>query len=194
MIFFHFMHVTRTNHDDRLSAVQIRLAASERTVEQLNEKNSTLEQQMTLKSNHVLELCQQVHAKAQAAQVLEAEFARKQTEMKKALSSAQWLATVSKARYESEIQQLNKKAESLEKRCMHMDALERQNAELCALMRERLSSPEQIQSHPMQDVESVSSPPSKGMNRTTVAAISVAGVAFIAAAQAAARSCGPSTH
>ncbi|WPT13936.1 hypothetical protein PSENEW3_00000068 [Picochlorum sp. SENEW3] len=171
----------------------IRLAATEKTVNQLNEENSSLEQKLTLKSNHVLELCQQVHAKAQAAHVLEAEFARKQAEMKKALSSAQWLATVTKARYESEIQHLTEKVELLEKRCMHVEALERQNAELCALMRERKPSPQPIQSHPMQDVETISSPPSKGMNRTTVAAISVAGVAVIAAAQAAARSCGSST-
>lgn len=174
--------------------MQIRLAATEKTVNQLNEENSSLEQKLTLKSNHVLELCQQVHAKAQAAHVLEAEFARKQAEMKKALSSAQWLATVTKARYESEIQHLTEKVELLEKRCMHVEALERQNAELCALMRERKPSPQPIQSHPMQDVETISSPPSKGMNRTAVAAISVAGVAVIAAAQAAARSCGSSTR
>jgi hypothetical protein len=176
--------------------MQIRLSDSEESVHRLMDQAESLnndlkasQHQVALKSSQIIKLMQDIQQKTCAAQEMENSFKERQNDLQGALRSAEWLAAVTKARYEDQIQKLSSKVDILEKRCMHVEALERQNAELCALVRERSNTPVQsgqIASHRMEDVESIASPPLHiPSTRTAVAAVTtaVAGLAIFAASR-----------
>ena len=175
--------------------MQIRLAESEKSVRFLVNATKSMSHDLTFsqdqlkkKSEHIAGLMKQLQDQTAVAQHMEESFIQKQEELQKALHSAEWLASIAKNRYENQIEELNHKVEALEKRCQHMEILERQNMELCAIARERMHTPVQLESHRMHDVDTTTSPPARTDQnsvgaRTAVAAVTAAaGLAIMSCA------------
>jgi hypothetical protein len=145
-------------------------------------------------SNQVLQLLQRLHDEGTAAQKMETSLLNKQKELKRALASAEWLASSMKAKYEAQVGDLAARCDALEKRVQHMDVLERQNVELCAIARQHLSSSNkenkenEVMSHAVKDVNATTSPPAVSLlspirGATAVTAVTaVAGLAIMSCA------------
>ena len=148
-------------------------------------------------SNQVLQLLQRLHDEGTAAQKMETSLLNKQKELKRALASAEWLASSMKAKYEAQVGDLAARCDALEKRVQHMDVLERQNVELCAIARQHLSSSSkenkenkenEVMSHAVKDVDATTSPPAVSLlspirGATAVTAVrAVAGLAIMSCA------------
>ena len=145
-------------------------------------------------SNQVLQLLQRLHDEGTAAQKMETSLLNKQKELKRALASAEWLASSMKAKYEAQVGDLAARCDALEKRVQHMDVLERQNVELCAIARQHLSSSSkenkenEVMSHAVKDVDATTSPPAVSLlspirGATAVTAVTaVAGLAIMSCA------------
>lgn len=144
--------------------------------------------QLKKTSEHAAGLLKKLQDQTEVTEQMKDSFMKRQEELQKALSSSEWLASVTKVRYENQIEELNHKVEALEKRCQHMEVLERQNMELCAIARERMHTPVQLESHRMNDVDTTTSPPARPEHqsigaRTTVAAVAAAaGLAIMSCA------------
>lgn len=164
----------------------MRLAESEKSVRFLVNATKSMSSDLKFsqdlakkKSDEIAELLEQLKDQAELAQRMEDSFIKKQDELQKALTSAEWLASVTKSRYENQIEELTHKVETLERRCEHMEILERQNMELCAIARDRLHTPVELESHRVKDVDTTTSPPSNsGQNsvgaKTAMAAMTAA--------------------
>lgn len=124
--------------------------------------------------------------------VVEVTLLDKQTELQNALRAAEWLLSSNKAKHQSTVAALNTRIDSLEKRCQHMDILERQNVELCAQLRDLHTSkkpgvpptegndgPESFQITHAEDITSPHPTQNKSGNKT-VAAISFAALSVMA--------------
>lgn len=142
-------------------------------------------------SNQVMQLLQRLHDEGTAAQKMETSLLNKQKELKRALASAEWLASSMKAKYEAQVGDLAARCDALEKRVQHMDVLERQNVELCAIARQHLSSSNkenEVMSHAVKDVDATTSPPAVSLlspirGATAVTAVTaVAGLAIMSCA------------
>lgn len=163
--------------------MQIRLAESEKSVRFLVNSTKSMSHdlqcskyQVEKKSEQIAALSKQLHDQIEAAHLMERSFLERQDELKRALHSAEWLATVTKDRYESQIEDLNFKVHALEKRCEHVEILERQNMELCAIARDRLHTPVELESHRMKDVDTITSPPSRMEESSAGAKTAIAAV------------------
>lgn len=149
---------------------------------------SSSQDQLRKKSEYAAGLLKKLQDQTEVTEQMKDSFMKKQEELQKALSSSEWLASVTKVRYENQIEELNHKVDALEKRCQHMEILERQNMEFCAIARERMDTPVQLESHRMNDVDATTSPPARPEQqsvgaRTTVAAVAAAaGLAIISCA------------
>jgi ABC-type transporter Mla subunit MlaD len=163
--------------------MQIQLAESEKSVRFLVNATKSMsydlgysQDQLKKKSDHIADLMKQLQDQTAAAQDMEESFVQKQEELQKALHSAEWLASVAQTRYEKQIEELSEKVEALEKRCQHMEILERQNMELCAIARDRMHTPVQLESHKMHDVDTITSPPNRTETHSVTARTAVAAV------------------
>lgn len=150
------------------------------------------------KSEQIIMLLQRLHDETTAAQTKETWLLNKQGELQRALASTEWLASSMKAKYENQLRDLTARCDALEKRVQHMDVLERQNVELCAIARRHLSSKndktkskdegQDVTSHAVKDVEVMTSPPAASLlspirGATAVTAVTaVAGLAIMSCA------------
>lgn len=148
------------------------------------------QRQIKQKSDQIIHLLQKSHDDRAAAQQMETSLLKKQAELQRALHSAEWLAQTMKAKYENQVGNLTAKCDALEKRCMHMEILERQNGELCAIARQQLKTDnkKEVTSHAVENVDPNTSPPAPSAlspmrGSTTVAAVTaVAGLAIMSCA------------
>ncbi len=143
------------------------------------------------KSNQIIQLLHRVHNETVAAQKVTTSLQNEKADLQRALSSAKWLAQTAQAKYENQLRELTSRCDALEKRCQHMDVLERQNVELCAIARQQLAQKEAsaktVTSHAVPDVASTTSPPGPSLmspgNTTAVAAVTaIAGLAILSTA------------
>jgi len=144
------------------------------------------------KSDQIIQLLQRVHNDTATSQKLTTCLQKEKADLQRALSSAEWLAQTAQAKYESQLHELRVRCDALEKRCQHMDVLERQNVELCAIARQQLSQKEvapasSVASHAVPDVASTTSPPGPSLlspgNKTVAAVTAIAGLAILSTAR-----------
>ena len=143
------------------------------------------------KSNQIIQLLHRVHNETVAAQKVTTSLQNEKADLQRALSSAKWLAQTAQAKFENQLRELKSRGDALEKRCQHMDVLERQNVEPCAIARQQLAQKEAsaktVTSHAVPDVASTTSPPGPSLmspgNTTAVAAVTaIAGLAILSTA------------
>ena len=150
------------------------------------------------KSSQIIHLLQKAHNDTLHAKKTETALLNKEADLKRALRSAEWLAQTMQAKHESQLRELSTRCEALERRCQHMDILERQNVELCAIAREHLSQnktnertdatteEKTLTSHAVADVTPTTSPPAPSLlspgNRVAAAVTVISGLAIMSCA------------
>jgi hypothetical protein len=143
------------------------------------------------KSDQIIHLLQKSHNDTATSQKVTTSLQKEKADLQRALTSAQWLAQTAQAKHESQLRELTLRCDALDKRCQHMDVLERQNVELCAIARQQLSQKEApsrtVTSHVVQDVASTTSPPGPSLlspgNKTVAAVTAIAGLAILSTAR-----------
>ncbi len=195
------MHDPRAHLDSRsVPPLQMQLEHSQSSVKNLLVSTKTMgaeleasQRTIKQKSDQIIQLLQRAHNDAAVSQKVTTCLQKEKADLQRALSSAEWLAQTAQAKYESHLRELTMRCDALEKRCQHMDVLERQNVELCAIARQHLSQKEaparSVTSHAVPDVASTTSPPGPSLlslspgNKTVAAVTAIAGLAILSTAR-----------
>lgn len=194
------MHEPRSHLDPRsVPPLQVQLEHSQSSVKNLLVSTRTMgaeleaaQRTIKQKSDQIVQLLQRIHNDTATSQKLTTCLQKEKADLQRALSSAEWLAQTAQAKYESQLHELRVRCDALEKRCQHMDVLERQNVELCAIARQQLSQKEvapasSVTSHAVPDVASTTSPPGPSLlspgNKTVAAVTAIAGLAILSTAR-----------